>query len=58
LLVNADVPISAVLVTLMMEAIDFSETSSLGKAKRRHIPEYDILNSHRRENRLGFAAET
>jgi hypothetical protein len=39
LLVLANVPNSLILVTLMMEAISFSETSVLTRATRRNIPE-------------------
>jgi hypothetical protein len=50
LLITANVPSSPVLVTLMTEAICSSETSALTRASRRHIPEDDTLDSHRREN--------
>jgi hypothetical protein len=36
--------------TLKMEAIRSSETSFHTRSTRRHIPEDDILHSHRREN--------
>jgi hypothetical protein len=51
LLVTANVvPSSLILFILMMEAIGFFETSILIRATRYHIPEDDILHSHRRGN--------
>jgi hypothetical protein len=44
------VPSSPVLVTLMMEAIRYSETSVLTRATRHYSPEDGILHSHRRDN--------
>jgi hypothetical protein len=49
LLVSANViPSSPILVTLMMEAIRFSETSVLTRATQRNFPEDGILQSWRR----------
>jgi hypothetical protein len=40
----------SILVTLMMEALCYFVTSIFTGATRHHIPEDDILHSHRQEN--------
>jgi hypothetical protein len=46
------------LSTLMMVEKRFSETSVLIRATRRHITQYGILHSHRRENLKSYIALT
>jgi hypothetical protein len=54
LLVTANVPSSAILVTLMMEAIRSSETAIHTRATRYSIPEDCILRSNRREHQKSY----
>jgi hypothetical protein len=59
LLLTANVVSSSlILITLIMRAIRYSETSVLPRATRRNIPEDGILHSHRREHFKSYIALT
>jgi hypothetical protein len=59
LLVPANViPSSPILITLMMEAKDSSETSVLIRETQRNIPQDGILHNQRRENLKSYIALT
>jgi hypothetical protein len=58
LLVTANIPSTPILVTLMMEGLNSSETSVLTRTTLRNITKDDILHSHRRENLKFYTALT
>jgi hypothetical protein len=59
LLVGANVvPSTLILFALSMEAITCSESSVLKRGRLRHITEYCIFHSHRRENLKSYTALT
>jgi hypothetical protein len=49
--------IASILFTLMMKAVDASETSVPTRSTRRHIPEDGILSSHPRDNLKSYKSE-
>jgi hypothetical protein len=52
------VPSSLIFFTLMTEEIRSTEATFLTRATRRHIPEYGILHSQRRQNIKYYVALT
>jgi hypothetical protein len=58
LLVTANFPSTLILVTLMMEALSYSETLVLTTATRRNIPEEGNLHRPGRENLKSYTALT
>jgi hypothetical protein len=58
LLVTAGVPISAIIITLMMEVLCSSETLVPTRVTWSKPPEDDILHSHRRQNLKSYITLT